>query len=140
MKALPIGQYLGQFYAKRAFRILPAFVVFVSISVALYFIFRRETPWWFTPRSLLDLHCDIHFQPLRAAEQYVVRSSPVAVARRIALPRLAVAGFLSADKLAQKHRATKGYRGCLMILDLCNAPPELEQLPGQAERQNRKSV
>jgi peptidoglycan/LPS O-acetylase OafA/YrhL len=44
MKALPIGQYFGRFYAKRAFRILPAFVVFVSISVALYFIFRREIP------------------------------------------------------------------------------------------------
>ena len=42
MKALPIGQYIGRFYAKRAFRILPAFVVFFSISVALYFIFPRR--------------------------------------------------------------------------------------------------
>src|SRR5437016_14218787 len=39
MKALPIGQYFGRFYVKRAFRILPAFIVFFSISVALYFIF-----------------------------------------------------------------------------------------------------
>src|SRR5213596_3758266 len=40
MRALPIGQYFGRFYAKRAFRILPAFVVFFTISVALYFIFQ----------------------------------------------------------------------------------------------------
>src|SRR6267154_5711087 len=39
MKALPVGQYFSRFYAKRAFRILPAFIVFFSISVALYFIF-----------------------------------------------------------------------------------------------------
>jgi peptidoglycan/LPS O-acetylase OafA/YrhL len=44
MRALPVGQYFGRFYAKRAFRILPAFVVFFSISVALYFIFRRGFP------------------------------------------------------------------------------------------------
>ncbi len=42
MKALPIGQYIGRFYLKRAFRILPAFVIFFSISVALYFIFPRQ--------------------------------------------------------------------------------------------------
>jgi len=40
MKVLSIGQYFGRFYAKRAFRILPAFVVFFTLSVALYFIFR----------------------------------------------------------------------------------------------------
>jgi len=44
MKALPVGQYFGRFYAKRAFRILPAFVVFFTISVALYFIFRHGYP------------------------------------------------------------------------------------------------
>ena len=44
MKALPVGQYFGRFYAKRAFRILPAFVVFFSISVALYFVFRHGYP------------------------------------------------------------------------------------------------
>ena len=42
MKALPIGRYIGRFYLKRAFRILPAFVIFFSISVALYFIFPRQ--------------------------------------------------------------------------------------------------
>src|SRR5256885_12269450 len=42
MEGLPIGQFLGRFYAKRAFRILPAFVVFFTISVALYFIFPRR--------------------------------------------------------------------------------------------------
>jgi peptidoglycan/LPS O-acetylase OafA/YrhL len=44
IKALPIGQYFGQFYVKRAFRILPAFVVFFSISIALYFAFRHVYP------------------------------------------------------------------------------------------------
>jgi len=42
MKALPVGQYFGRFYVKRAFRILPAFIVFFSIAVALYFIFWSE--------------------------------------------------------------------------------------------------
>ena len=42
MKSLPIGQYVGRFYMKRAFRILPAFIIFFSISVALYFIFPRR--------------------------------------------------------------------------------------------------
>jgi len=42
MKALPVGQYFGRFYVKRAFRILPAFVVFFTIAVALYFVFPRE--------------------------------------------------------------------------------------------------
>src|SRR5256885_8465987 len=41
MKALPIGQYFGRFYAKRAFRILPAFLFFFTISVAFYFAFPR---------------------------------------------------------------------------------------------------
>ena len=41
MKALPIGQYFGRFYAKRAFRILPAFLFFFAISVAFYFAFPR---------------------------------------------------------------------------------------------------
>src|SRR6266478_8566151 len=42
MKALPVGQYFGRFYVKRAFRILPAFVVFFTIAVALYFVFPRD--------------------------------------------------------------------------------------------------
>jgi peptidoglycan/LPS O-acetylase OafA/YrhL len=41
MRTLPIGQYFGRFYLKRAFRILPAFLVFFPISVALYFAFPR---------------------------------------------------------------------------------------------------
>ena len=41
MKTLPLGQYFGRFYAKRAFRILPAFLVFFSIGVALYFALPR---------------------------------------------------------------------------------------------------
>jgi len=41
MRALPVGQYFGRFYLKRAFRILPAFVVFFSLAVALYFTFPR---------------------------------------------------------------------------------------------------
>jgi peptidoglycan/LPS O-acetylase OafA/YrhL len=41
IKPLPIGQYFGRFYLKRAFRILPAFSVFFTIAVALYFIFPR---------------------------------------------------------------------------------------------------
>src|SRR5256885_11014994 len=44
MKALPVGQYFGRFYMKRIFRILPAFVVFFTISVGLYFVFRRGYP------------------------------------------------------------------------------------------------
>src|SRR4030095_16852709 len=44
MKVLSIGQYFGRFYAKRAFRILSAFVVFFTLSVALYFAFRRGYP------------------------------------------------------------------------------------------------
>src|SRR5204863_9707938 len=39
IRALPIGQYFGRFYLKRAFRMLPAFFVFLPISVALYFTF-----------------------------------------------------------------------------------------------------
>src|SRR5438874_13434447 len=41
IRELPIGQYFGRFYLKRAFRILPAFFVFFPISVALCF------PFWF---------------------------------------------------------------------------------------------
>jgi peptidoglycan/LPS O-acetylase OafA/YrhL len=41
MKPLSIGQYFGRFYSKRAFRILPAFVIFFSLSLALYFTFPR---------------------------------------------------------------------------------------------------
>jgi peptidoglycan/LPS O-acetylase OafA/YrhL len=41
IRSLPVGQYFGRFYAKRAFRILPAFLVFFSIAVALYFAFPR---------------------------------------------------------------------------------------------------
>ena len=41
MRALPIRQYFGRFYLKRAFRILPAFLVFFPIAVALYFSFPR---------------------------------------------------------------------------------------------------
>jgi peptidoglycan/LPS O-acetylase OafA/YrhL len=41
IKLLPLGQYFGRFYAKRAFRILPAFVVFLAITIALYFAFPR---------------------------------------------------------------------------------------------------
>jgi peptidoglycan/LPS O-acetylase OafA/YrhL len=41
MRALSIGQYFGRFYLKRAFRILPAFLVFFPIAVALYFTFPR---------------------------------------------------------------------------------------------------
>jgi peptidoglycan/LPS O-acetylase OafA/YrhL len=41
MRSLSIGQYFGQFYLKRAFRILPAFLIFFSIGVALYFAFPR---------------------------------------------------------------------------------------------------
>jgi len=41
MRTLPLGQYFGRFYLKRAFRILPAFFVFFPIAVALYFIFPR---------------------------------------------------------------------------------------------------
>src|SRR4030095_8513952 len=37
MKMLPLGKYFGRFYAKRAFRILPAFLVFFSLGVVLYF-------------------------------------------------------------------------------------------------------
>ena len=44
MKDLKVGQYFGRFYMKRAFRILPAFVVFFGISVALYFAFRPGYP------------------------------------------------------------------------------------------------
>src|SRR5881227_1132803 len=42
IRELPIGQYFGRFYLKRAFRILPAFFVFFPISVALYFTFSRS--------------------------------------------------------------------------------------------------
>jgi peptidoglycan/LPS O-acetylase OafA/YrhL len=41
MKTLPGRQYFGRFYAKRAFRILPALLVFFTISVGLYFAFPR---------------------------------------------------------------------------------------------------
>src|SRR5437773_12535543 len=41
IRQLPIGQYFGRFYLKRAFRILPAFFVFFPISVSLYFTFSR---------------------------------------------------------------------------------------------------
>jgi peptidoglycan/LPS O-acetylase OafA/YrhL len=41
MRALSLGQYFGQFYLKRAFRILPAFLVFFPIGVVLYFTFPR---------------------------------------------------------------------------------------------------
>ncbi len=41
IKPLPVGQYLGRFYLKRAFRILPAFLVFFPVAVALYFTFPR---------------------------------------------------------------------------------------------------
>ena len=44
IKTLPVGQYFGRFYAKRALRILPAFALFFTISVALYFAFRRGYP------------------------------------------------------------------------------------------------
>jgi len=44
MKTLSVGEYFGRFYLKRAFRILPAFVVFFSISVGLYFIYRSGYP------------------------------------------------------------------------------------------------
>jgi peptidoglycan/LPS O-acetylase OafA/YrhL len=42
MKTLAVGEYFRRFYAKRIFRILPAFAVFFSISIALYFIFPRQ--------------------------------------------------------------------------------------------------
>jgi len=41
MRALPIRQYFARFYLKRAFRILPAFLVFFPIAVAVYFTFPR---------------------------------------------------------------------------------------------------
>src|SRR5438046_5000481 len=42
IRELPIREYFGRFYLKRAFRILPAFFVFFPISVALYFTFSRS--------------------------------------------------------------------------------------------------
>jgi peptidoglycan/LPS O-acetylase OafA/YrhL len=44
MRALPVGQYFGRFYAKRAFRILPAVVIFFTISVARNFNLQRGIP------------------------------------------------------------------------------------------------
>ena len=41
LKTLSIGSYFGRFYLKRAFRILPAFLVFFSIGLALYFALPR---------------------------------------------------------------------------------------------------
>jgi peptidoglycan/LPS O-acetylase OafA/YrhL len=41
LKTLSIGSYFGRFYLKRAFRILPAFLVFFSIGLALYFTLPR---------------------------------------------------------------------------------------------------
>jgi peptidoglycan/LPS O-acetylase OafA/YrhL len=49
MRALPIRQYFARFYLKRAFRILPAFLVFFPIAVALYFTF----PHWLAGSSTL---------------------------------------------------------------------------------------
>ncbi|PYK07715.1 MAG: hypothetical protein DME66_00570 [Verrucomicrobia bacterium] len=37
-----LGQYFGRFYLKRDFRILPTFLVFFPIAVALYFGFPRK--------------------------------------------------------------------------------------------------
>ena len=39
LRTLPLRQYSGRFYLKRAFRILPAFLVFFPMAVALYFTF-----------------------------------------------------------------------------------------------------
>lgn len=49
IKELSIGQYFGRFYLKRAFRILPAFLVFFPVAIALYFIF----PHWLAGSSTL---------------------------------------------------------------------------------------
>jgi peptidoglycan/LPS O-acetylase OafA/YrhL len=42
IKPLPIRSYFGRFYLKRVFRIVPAFLIFFPISLALYFTLPRS--------------------------------------------------------------------------------------------------
>jgi peptidoglycan/LPS O-acetylase OafA/YrhL len=49
IRTLPLRQYFARFYLKRAFRILPAFLIFFPITVALYFTF----PHWLAGSSSL---------------------------------------------------------------------------------------
>src|SRR5205807_10359532 len=71
----------------------------------LFCVSARHVRCRLAPGALLDLHCDIHFQPLPADGQLLVLSSLVAIVGRTVLRRMAVAGFLSADEMAQENRS-----------------------------------
>jgi len=119
---------------------LAGLVVFVSISVALYFIFRREIPggsslgryWIYIVIFTFNRYAQpssmwfAHLWSLSLEEQFY-----------LVWPWLVF--FLPINWLKSIARR-KDIEDACMIFDLCNARPEPEQLPGQAERQNRKSV
>jgi len=107
IRTLPLRQYFARFYLKRAFRILPAFLVFFPIAVALYFTF----PHWLAGSSNLGQYWiyivtfTFNHYPVQVPAAGVC-TSVVAVSRRAVLRCMAMVNLLSANEVAKEGRAS----------------------------------